>query len=129
MQVKPQHYAQAWYESLKEADKSSWPQVSTRFMKRLQDEGKLSWLRKIIILIEELELAEKGITSVKVTTAHELPSNAVKEVVEQLVDSKEVAIEVTEDSTLLGGLEIRTKDHRWDISMQGQLKELKKSLL
>ena len=129
MQVKPQHYAQAWYELLKEVDKSSWPQVSTRFMKRLQDEGNLNWLRKIVILIEELELVEKGITSVKVTTAHELPSKAVKEIVEQLVDSKEVAIEVTEDATLLGGLEIRTKDHRWDIAMKGQLNQLKKTLL
>ena len=129
MQVKPQHYAQAWYESLREVDKSSWPQVSTNFMKRLQDEGNLNWLRKIVILIEELELVEKGITSVKVTTAHELPSSAVKEIVEQLVDSKELAIEVTEDTTLLGGLEVRTKDHRWDISMKGQLNQLKKSLL
>ena len=129
MQVNPQHYAQAWYESLKESDKNSWPQVSTRFMKRLQDEGNLSWLRKIINLIEELELAEQGVTSVKVKTAHELPSTAVKEIVEKLVDSKEVAIEVTEDAGLLGGLEVRTKDHRWDLSMQGQLNELKKSLL
>ena len=129
MQISKNHYARAWYESLKESDQSKWPQISQSFLSRMQADGNLNWLRQILDTMTEYEREDLGVIGVKVSTAHEMPAQAVEEIIQGLIGSDKLDLTIKEDKRLLGGMEVRTNNSRWDLSMKGRINQLKKTLV
>lgn len=128
MQVSILHYAVAWYEALKTADDEDQAAISQRMLKRLQMQGKLAWLARIVKQVQELEDADLGVVDVKIKLANKVSVKDIEPIVKDLLQIEKVRLTIKEDKDLLGGMVVQTSDKRWDVSMKKQLADLKQSL-
>lgn len=128
MQAGIRHYAQAWHEALKTADSKDQSLISRRMLRRLQMEGRLSWLSRIVVQVQSIEDAELGIVDVRVRVAIKASSEQIKPIVADLLKIDDMRLTIEEESGLMGGMIVQTSDYRWDISMRKQLSDLKKAL-
>ena len=122
------HYALAWYQALKSANKKYRQEISDNMLTLLQTQGKLSWLSTIVDLVQNLEDDDLGITEVKVKTAHSKSKKEIEDVVTGLLGVKKVRTNITVDPELLGGIIVQTKNRRWNISLRHKIEQLKKTL-
>ena len=122
------HYALAWYQALKSANKKYRQEISDNMLTLLQTQGKLSWLSTIVDLVQNLEDDDLGITEVKVKTAHSKSKKEIEDVVTGLLGVKKVRTNITVDPELLGGIIVQTKNRRWNISLRHKIEQLKKNL-
>lgn len=128
MQVSTRQYAQAWYEALQEADEKDRAEISQKMMKKLQTEGKLSLLMRIVKEVKRLGDEDLGVQHVKVRSAHLIDEKELEQLLAGLLDTKKLAISQKQDKALVGGIVLETADQRWDLSIKNQLNQLKKSL-
>jgi len=128
MQASIQHYAQAWYQALKESDQKDHPQISQTMLKKLQMEGKLSWLSGITSRVKMLEDEENGVTQVSIRTAHNASFEEIEPLLKELLGASDIQAEMKKDADLLGGIVVQTSDQRWDLSMKRQIEKLNEQL-
>ena len=128
MQIDSRMYAQAWYEALKASDKKEWPTISQNLLRRLQTEGKLSWVPNIERQVIEFTLEEAGITQASVKTAHPLSEKKISSLLSEFLGDAKLELSISQDPELIGGLIIETQDSRWDLSIKSSLSQLKRKL-
>ncbi|MDN5819318.1 MAG: F0F1 ATP synthase subunit delta [bacterium] len=86
--------------------------------------------REAILIVRDIEsaLASSGTVVARVVVAHELQASVeaeIKKFIAHSTDATKVAMQVTTDASLLGGISIDTPDHRFDDTVQGKLKTLR----
>jgi F0F1-type ATP synthase delta subunit len=128
MAVSSKQYAEALYLAVKEAETKDRDAIIQSFLARLQKQGDLSLLSRIVHDAEQLEADELGVTAVEVRVAHKADELEVTEILHKLLETKKIQLDLKEDKNLIGGLIIETKNERWDLSMKNQLAKLKQSL-
>lgn len=122
--ITPKHYAQAWYSALTEATPEQWSTISNQFLEYIYKSGHLHWLTTIVAFIEQTDYAARGVQPVRVETARTLPHDTVQYYLHQLFPQGNLEVHTTVNDDLLGGLRVETANHRWNISMRGQLQQL-----
>jgi F0F1-type ATP synthase delta subunit len=128
MKATASQFASAWYSSLKSADVSQWDEISQRFLEHLHTAGNLKQLPHIKRLMKELETAERGVTEVTVRTAHDRSENDLLPLIKEVLGEQNVSVTLVSDDSLIGGIQIETRNKRYDLSLAGELRQLKKTL-
>ena len=128
MSLSVRQYAQAWYELLKESDSKDWPKISEAMLNRLRIDGLLGSVREIQRLMIEFESEDQGMIDAVVKVAHDLKENEIKSKTKEVLGTDAVRINIEKDPELLGGMVVRTKDQRWDLSMKRKLEDLRTTL-
>jgi len=127
MNITPKNYAQAWYELLAKAKKDEQRKIIQSALRHIHKNGRLSWLPEILNEIEELENKSSDVENVVATGARELDLEFVKKIVSQIL-GKDANITQKTNPDLIGGIQLETKNKRWDLSVRGQLASLGKHL-
>ena len=94
----------------------------------LVEERRLGDLQAIIREVERRLLANEGKLYVHVTTAHalsEAQTDQIKQIFSARTDVKEIIIEETLDTGVIGGVRCETADQRLDLTVRRQLQQLK----
>lgn len=107
--------------------------LSTRnFLKVLIDNGRTELLEEVVPLYEERVKEHQGKVEVDLTTAVELSDemlDQMKSRLGEILDGREVVLEVSVDPDLVGGAIFRVGERRVDGSVQGQLRGLREQML
>ena len=125
MKYSPQQYAQALYESLKDAKDADL--VFRNFYGLLVRNNDLKLLSKIIEKIEEIDKKERGVIEVKVSSVKKLDSNVIEKL--QQIIGKKTDIKEEINPSLIGGLKIQIGDLLIDGSIKAKLNKLRQSLI
>lgn len=128
MKATPAQYARAWYDSLKAADSAQWDDISQRYLEHLHHAGDLNKISTIKRLMTDLETAERGVTPVTVRTAHDQSAESILPLVKDVLGEYAVDVTTVSDDSLIGGIQIETRNKRFDLSLAGELRQLKKAL-
>lgn len=128
MKITAKQYAHAWYAALEAAPKDQWDDISQRFLQHIHSYGFMKQLPHIQYLIERLEYQKKGVTPVLVRSAHTINADILQAVISQVIGDIPVDIRLIEDPLVIGGVKIETENSRWDMSLHGELRQLKKTL-
>lgn len=121
----PRQYAKILYELTHQAkDRGAAVAAFMKFLKRKRVTKKLP---EIIAEFEKVAAEAEGIMNVHVTTARPMPENKIKEIAAKAL-GKEVAVEMEVDESIVGGLIMQTKTHRYDGSVKNQLHQLSNQL-
>jgi F-type H+-transporting ATPase subunit delta len=100
-----------------------------KFLKVLATRRRLGSLRSIAKSATEMQDAAAGRLQVQVTTAQPLDSNSLGKLTTQLkqVLSADVRVTTKIDPEILGGLIVRVGDTLFDASVDGRLKQMKRT--
>jgi F-type H+-transporting ATPase subunit delta len=100
------------------------------FIKLLVQNNRLSLIPVITQLFETYKAEDEGYIDVEVTTAYSFSEEAEKDFIATLEKTlgKKVNINVTVDSSLIGGVLVRAGDRVIDGSIKGQLQHMQKAL-
>lgn len=128
MRVSPTQYATALFELLQRAPAAEHQKLMQQFLKNLYNEGKLKILPDILRAVEQLDYAKKGVVPVTVTTARTVDAAMIQETLKSLLPNQPTEVNAVIDESLIGGMRVETQDKRWDVSVSGQLKQLKNAL-
>lgn len=124
MKYSPKQYAQALYESLKEAKDTAL--VFRNFYNLLVRNNDLKLLNKIIEKIEEIDKEERGVVEVKISSVKKLDAEIIEKL-RGLIKKAEIKEEV--DPSLIGGLKVQIGDLLIDGSIRAKLNKLRQSLI
>jgi F0F1-type ATP synthase delta subunit len=127
MQVTPKQYARAWYK-LVSKDKSKVKTMSKKLLTHLYKAGKLSWISEIVRLYEDIEHANQGIEHVVVTSSHEITQTEAINLAQELLNTQELDVSQKTNPDIIAGIQVETKNKRWDLSLSNQLNQLTKHL-
>jgi len=125
MTITPKQYALTWYELLQ--DKKSDKNINQKMLTYLYKTGRLSKLAEILRNLEEIEHKAQGIEHVTVTSAREIADSEAKKLAKEILKT-EITISTKINPELIGGIQIETKNKRWDLSIKNQLLSLRKQL-
>lgn len=125
MKYNPRQYAQALYESLKEAE--DFDSVFKNFYNILLRNNDLKLINKIIEKIEEIDKEERGVVEVEVTSAKEIDKELVSKIRELIGEKAEIKAKT--DSNLIAGLKLQIDDLLIDGSIKAKLNKLRQSLI
>lgn len=125
MKYSAKQYAQALYDSLKEAKDVDL--VFRNFYGILLRNNDLKLINKIIEKIEEIDKEERGVIEVELTSAKEIDKASVLEI-GNLIGEK-VEIKQTIDPSLITGLKLQINDLLIDGSIKAKLNKLRQNLL
>ncbi len=102
----------------------------SNFLKLLVENGRLKLIAKIAELFETYKADEEGYVDVDVKTAYSFSKEAKQRFALSLEKSlgKKVNMNVTVDTSLIGGVLVRAGDRVIDVSIRGQLQQLAKKL-
>lgn len=128
MKASASQVALAWYQSLQAAEASQWDTISQRFLEHLHSNGALKQLSEIQRRITDLEKKANGVTDVIVRSAHARSEEEVLPLITQVLGEGNVEITMLIDESLVGGIQIETRNKRFDLSLRGELRQLKKTL-
>ncbi|MBU2575714.1 F0F1 ATP synthase subunit delta [Patescibacteria group bacterium] len=133
MNITPKQYASAWYELLsdKKIIRLSCGQaskVNKKMLAYLYKTGHLSKLAEILRNLEEIEQRQLGVEHALITSAHEISENQAKKLAKEILKTDEVSVRHKINPELIGGIQIETKNKRWDLSIKSQLLSLSKQL-
>lgn len=128
MRVSPTQYATALFELLSDAPAAKHQKLMQQFLNNLYNEGKLKILPDILRAVEQLDYAKKGVVPVTVTTARAIDAAMIQETLKSLMPNQATEVSIVIDESLIGGMRVETQDKRWDVSVTGQLKQLKNAL-
>ena len=87
-------------------------------------ERRVSDLDKIMREVQRIRREQDGLLEVDVLSAHDI-TNEIEAQVKALFDSKKVIINKETDKSLVGGVKIQAQDTLIDLSVRGQLNQLK----
>jgi F-type H+-transporting ATPase subunit delta len=122
-----QNYARALYELTKGLSESQSKEVLVEFAKLLIRDHQTHHLDKIITEFLKKQAQEEGSYSATITTAYKIDEQ-VKKSIQKILGSK-IDLQEQIDTTILGGIIIRTDDTILDGSIKTQLVKLKQALV
>ena len=128
MRATAKQYADAWYEQLKDSPADQWDTISNNMLTIIRQDGNMRMLTDILRLAEERQLHDQGKTAVTVRSAYPMDEQEAKEAVASLLPDTEAVITSVTDPELIGGIQVETKNTRWDMSLRGQLRSISKSI-
>lgn len=128
MKISVEQYARGWYESLKSAKESEREKISQAFLRRLQKDGRLSWLKKISQAVYRLDAKAMGLMAITVTTSRPEEKNFIEEAAAKIVGTDKIRTTTRVDKNLIGGLLVETEDVRWDLSVKKILNNLEQQI-
>ncbi|KAJ1950822.1 ATP synthase F0 subcomplex subunit OSCP atp5 [Linderina macrospora] len=108
--------------------------ITNNFFQTLAENNRLSETRGVIAAYKSLMEAQRGVVSVKVTSAKELSAKDLKQVKDNLTkgglikDFKEVNVVNKVNPSLMGGMVVEFGDFTIDMSVSSRLAKLEKLL-
>jgi len=126
MTITPKQYATAWYELLQ--NKKAPKDINKKMLAHLYKTGRLSKLSEILRNLEEIEHQAQGIEHVIVTSAREMTDAIAKKLAKEILKT-DVTVSKEINPDLIAGIQIETKNKRWDLSLKHQLTSLEKQLM
>ena len=105
---------------------------TTNFLKVLVDNGRTEILEEVLPRYEDLVKEYQGKVEVEFVTAIELSDetlNRVRSRLGEILDGREVVLETSVDSDLVGGAVFRFGETRIDGSVRGRLQGLRETML
>ncbi|MAG28522.1 hypothetical protein CL632_00015 [bacterium] len=126
MNTTSKQYALAWYELTK--DKDSHADINKKVLTHLHASGKLTKLPEIMRHLEKIEHQKRGLEHVIVTTAHEISDSEAKKLAKDIL-KQDITISKKLNPELIGGMQIETRNKRWDLSIRNSLNQLQKQLI
>ena len=133
MKTTPLQYAQAlWELSQEKTDNLDPHKIMEEFVEMLRRRGDTKKLARILQKLEQLEDASTDTKHVSITTAFPVNAELTKELeafAQKTFESRAVKVEMRTDSTLLGGVVMKTDNHLVDVSVAGKIRSLRKTLL
>lgn len=110
--------------------KANMPPLAANFLNVVVENRRLFALPGIIKAFGEIAAAERGEVTAEVTSARELDATQQKQLAATLKDvaGKDVALSVTVDPSILGGLVVRLGSRQIDTSLKTKLSSLKLAL-
>ncbi|OJI07888.1 hypothetical protein BK004_00400 [bacterium CG10_46_32] len=121
MQLRAAQYAHAWHHLLKDAQAAKRKTISRRMLEHLYHNNRLGMLPAILRIMEDIEYQESGVEPVTVRSAGKLTKADAEQLVQKILKKKGTAITQKIDPNLLGGIQIETKNSRWDVSLSSKL--------
>jgi len=105
--------------------------LTRKFIFFLNVKNRLSLLKDICQVFEQLHLDANGILRVKITSITTLNNNQVKEISKHLKSrlKKDIEPHLYSDPSLLGGIKIQEGDTIYDHSLRAQLEQFRKNLI
>lgn len=131
MKISAQQYAQSLYEATKEKSQSEVDLALGNFVGILAKNRQLKNKKNIIQKFGEIYNSENNIVSAEVVSREKLSSSLVDKLnsfIKNKYQAKEAVIENKIDAGVKGGIIIKIKDEIIDMSLERQLRELKKQL-
>ena len=126
MTATPKQYALAWYELLQ--DKKTAKDMNQNMLAHLHKTGRLSWLSEIVRNLEEIEHRQSGIERATITSARAILDKDAKRMAKAILKIDEVVVSREINPDLIAGIQVETKNKRWDLSLKNQLLSLSKQL-
>lgn len=127
MKITAAQYAQSFYSLLQKAeDKDA---VAEKMLHFLSASGKYRLLPEIMRLMKQIELRAQGKTAVTVTSAHPIDTQTLSDILKKTVGSENVELTTKLSSGYIGGARVATSTTQWDLTVSGQLQEMKKELI
>jgi len=123
----PKQYALAWYELLQ--DKKTSKNINKKMLNHLYSTGRLSKLAEILRNLEEIEHRRSGIERATVTSARAILDKDAKRLAKEILKINEVVVSREINPDLIAGIQVETKNKRWDLSLKHQLTSLEKQLM
>ena len=101
-------------------------EVGRNFVRVLADAGRLSLAPQIYQLFEQRRTESEGVVDVEVVSAYELEQHEQDKIADVMAKrfGKKINISARIDSSLIGGMVIRTGDSVIDASIRGKLRQL-----
>ncbi|PIR75904.1 MAG: ATP synthase F1 subunit delta [Candidatus Magasanikbacteria bacterium CG_4_9_14_0_2_um_filter_42_11] len=96
------------------------------FVKFLIEERALSKKEYLMKAFKEYAKLQQGVKKIVITSARELSEKITEEIA--LIFGKKVEVETKIDTTLIGGIVVRTGDTIFDASVKSQLEQLQRQL-
>ncbi len=131
MKYLAKQYAQALIEALESASPKDQEVILDNFVKVLADNNDLRLFEQIAEEFHKLELAQKGIKQVEVTTAHPLNKENEQAIIHELnkLVKGNLQLKKKVDESVIGGVVIRLEDQMLDASLKHNLEQLRKDLI
>jgi len=131
MKTKPEQYARALFETLKDKSKPEAKEAIRNFVSVLASQNQLSRTEKIIEEYIKIYNREEGIVEVELSCASGLDKAEEKPIadrVKELTQADKINITQVVDKELLGGIIIRFEDQIIDGCLRSRLDDLKNTL-
>ncbi len=122
----PKQYGKILYESTKTLKGVELEKAINNFLLFLQREQMVSKAPYIMKEFEKYAKKQEGIEMIEIVSARKLTEAQIQEISKHFGDKVEAVTIV--DSTLLGGIMIKTENEILDGSIKGQLEKLKQQL-
>lgn len=124
MNITPKQYALAWYELI--SDKKD---VTKKMLAHLYKTGRMSKLPEILRHLEEIEHRQRGVEHATVTSAREIADKDAQQLAKEILKIDDVIISKEINPELIAGIQVETKNKRWDLSLKNQLLSLSKQII
>jgi F-type H+-transporting ATPase subunit delta len=131
VKLTPKNYAQTLMEVMRESDPKDRDRILDNFVKVLSENNDIKLMPEIEDEFHKLELSQKGVKQVSVTTARPMGHAEEKNMVKMLNDliKSDVELKKTVDEGLVGGVIVRIDDKVLDASVKNNLQQLKNNLI
>lgn len=129
MRVSPKQYAQALIELLTDATHAERTERIQQFLQTLYHKGELKLLSEIVRHVERLDDQQRGVLPVQVTIAQTHTPAVIAHALSSVLPKKRLRVTTQIDERVVGGVRVETQDSRWDISVSGQLAQLRAALM
>lgn len=129
MRVSPPQYAQALIELLTDATPAERTQRSQQFLQTLYKKGELKLLSEIVRHVEQLDDQQRGVLPVHITFGRTHKPAMIAHALSSVLPKKRLRVTTQVDEGAVGGVRVETQNTRWDISVSGQLAQLRTALM
>ncbi len=126
MKLSPKGYGKVLYEVTKDEKGKNLEEVVEQFFLLLARDQMLSKINYIIEEFIEYSKEKSGIVKLEITSARELNQTEIKKISKHFGEKVEAQVNV--DSSILGGIKVKSKNTIMDASLKNQLNKLKKCL-
>lgn len=124
MQATPKQYAEAWYQLLAGRSAQKRSEATRRMLLHLYRNNRVRWLADIVRNMERLAHRASGAEAVTVRASRKLSAAEARQLAADVMGAPQASVAVRVDPLLLGGVQIETANHRWDLSLAARLAKL-----
>ncbi len=131
MRTTPTQYAQALWELSRENTALDPKRMVGELVNALRRRGDTKKLARILQKLEQLEDKSTDTKHVSITTVFPVHAELARELetfAQKTFKSQAVKVEMRTDSTLLGGVVMKTENHLVDASFAGKVRQMRKAL-
>ncbi|MBI2426487.1 MAG: F0F1 ATP synthase subunit delta [Candidatus Kerfeldbacteria bacterium] len=129
MKRSPKMIAEMLWNAVRDAKPAERSAIYHEFLRILNHRGEMKLLPKILFQLEKLEERETKRVSVIVRSAHPVSHDALQPILATLFPEQTPVVHQETVPALIGGMQISTRDRRWDFSLHGALRDLRKHLI